>query len=262
MEIALGTAQFGPEAYGITDKRILQEYEIGAILQTAFKCNIRAFDTAPAYQSEHHLNDLENVRIVTKVSSGANPKGSLEASLQRLGRKKIHGLLLHDPMNLDFHTFEELQSCKGKVDKIGVSIYDIREIPDFPIDIIQIPISALDQRFLKHLEGLKKRGIEIWARSVFCQGLIFQKSHEIELKNEGIRSSVRTLLDRFHDYCELVNSKPHHVSLGFLKGTGLIDYALCGAKSIYEVESITGMFNISSLGITEGMGEMLDPRFW
>ena len=76
--------------------------------------------------------------------------------------------------------FDELNKLKEKdiTNKIGVSVYfpdDILKIMSrYEIDIVQLPMNILDQRFLnvRLLSYLKKKNIEIHVRSVFLQGLL------------------------------------------------------------------------------------------
>lgn len=64
---------------------------------------------------------------------------------------------------------------QGLVAKIGVSVYNAEQIDQvldrFAIDLVQLPISVLDQRLLRsgHLRKLKSAGVEVHARSVFCR---------------------------------------------------------------------------------------------
>ena len=67
---------------------------------------------------------------------------------------------------------------KNLTKKIGVSVYSPEELDKllkkFNFDIVQIPINIFDRRFLKnnYLIKLKRKGIEIHARSIFLQGLL------------------------------------------------------------------------------------------
>ena len=69
-----------------------------------------------------------------------------------------------------------------KISKIGVSIYDLKEIKKilkkYKIDVLQIPFNVLDQRLLNSnfLGLLKRRKIEIHARSIFLQGLTLNEN--------------------------------------------------------------------------------------
>ena len=63
-------------------------------------------------------------------------------------------------------------------EKIGISIYEPDDldkiIPNFELDIIQSPINIFDRRLINSFwaDELKKKGVEIHARSIFLQGLL------------------------------------------------------------------------------------------
>ena len=113
---------------------------------------------------------------------------SIRNSLLRLNKKNIFGVHVHDPKLLinknKFKVYKALQNAKQKklIKYIGVSVYEIQEIKKilkfFKIDIIQIPLNILDNRFLKggFLKKLKKKVKEIHARSIFLKGLLLKDS--------------------------------------------------------------------------------------
>ena len=71
---------------------------------------------------------------------------------------------------------------KGKIKKIGVSVYTVQELKNilniFKPDIIQFPLNVFDQSFIEEnfLKILKKKKIELHARSIFLQGTLLRKS--------------------------------------------------------------------------------------
>jgi len=103
-------------------------------------------------------------------------------SLDFLCMPSIHGLLVH---HADLvlrpgaeHVVEALHSLRDQrlVTKIGISVYDGRRdrrgLRRLAFDLVQVPLSIADQRLLRsgHLARLKRRGVEIHARSVFSRG--------------------------------------------------------------------------------------------
>jgi aryl-alcohol dehydrogenase-like predicted oxidoreductase len=72
---------------------------------------------------------------------------------------------------------EELKSA-GTVVKIGVSAYDRTQIDlaldRLALDAVQVPVNLLDQRLLRDgtLDRLKRRNVEVHARSAFLQGAL------------------------------------------------------------------------------------------
>ena len=109
------------------------------------------------------------------------------------GRGNVYGLLAHHADDLlvpgGRRVFEEMQRLleEGLVRKIGVSVYSGQQIDSilelYTPDIVQLPLNLFDQRLLEsgHLEKLKRRGVEIHARSVFLQGLLLIEPDQVLL---------------------------------------------------------------------------------
>jgi aryl-alcohol dehydrogenase-like predicted oxidoreductase len=200
-ELVLGTAQLG-EGYGITNTAgRLDDEAAAALLHEAVTAGVRVFDTAEAYgDAETRLGHLmpagRAARYVTKLRlepAGAPAVSEMIArSAARLRTDRLHGVLLHRLEDLSDHRFpdllHQLRTARddGRVDRIGVSVYDAddlgRSVDAFPdLDIIQIPGSAADTRLLDHpfLAELAGNGVECHVRSVFLQGLLLQEAEEL-----------------------------------------------------------------------------------
>ena len=95
-------------------------------------------------------------------------KNAFNKSLNNLNRKNIYGLLVHNSKDLlgpkGSFVWDELSKLKELkvVQKIGVSVYDIKELEEITkkyfIDIIQIPFNVFNQSFkingcIKHLKS-------------------------------------------------------------------------------------------------------------
>ena len=103
--------------------------------------------------------------------------------MQNLRRKDIDSLLIHKPKDLntnygnDFLIWLKNLKTNGLVRRIGISVYNFDDISQLRLsdfDLIQVPISIFDQRFLKkgYLEKIIESGCKIHIRSIFLQGLI------------------------------------------------------------------------------------------
>src|SRR5262249_17350751 len=158
----------------------------------------RFIDTAPLYGgSEESLGRAlragDAFAIVTKTpwfGPGGVPANAealtsaFQASLDRLRQERVYGLLVHRASDLlgpeGDDLFEAMRRLKqlGRVAKIGVSIYDARELEGVLArhqpDLVQLPLNVLDQRLLAggQITRLKSAGVEIHARSAFLQGLL------------------------------------------------------------------------------------------
>jgi aryl-alcohol dehydrogenase-like predicted oxidoreductase len=196
-KIALGTVQFGID-YGInSDSGKIHYNEVVKILNYARSIGINFLDTAPAYGSSQQvlgktgINDFEVVTKTRKFSQKTITSqdtdfliSDFNQSLEVLNTSSVYGLLIHDPSDLlksgSEELFIKLQALKqeGLVSKIGVSIYNFRELEDimnnFDIDLVQLPLSIFDKRLVGNgmLNKLYKQGVEIHVRSIFLQGLL------------------------------------------------------------------------------------------
>ena len=201
MKLALGTAQFGLD-YGIanTAGKVASD-EVRRILQLARKHEIRTVDTAAAYgNSEEVLGKVGvgDFEVVTKVPPipakvgciSTWAKQSIEMSFKALKVDTLSAVLLHRPMQLFDEggeaVYKAIQSLKseGRVEKIGVSIYQPKELDTllshYHFDLVQAPFNLMDRRLLSSgwLDELNRRGIEVHARSVFLQGLLLMRPED------------------------------------------------------------------------------------
>lgn len=196
-KLILGTAKFGYN-YGIS-KKILKTNEIKKIFKIVKSNKINFVDTAQNYvNSERRLGILKNCNpnFITKINLDnnikKNPTKYLEnkvlLSLKKLRIKRLYGLLIHNPSfifkNKKFYKLIYSFKKKGLVKKIGFSIYNQNELKiildKFKFDLIQLPISLFDRRFVANnsLKILKKRKVEIHARSIFLQGLLINEEFQ------------------------------------------------------------------------------------
>lgn len=192
-KLALGTVQFGL-AYGVANVAgQISPDDVGRILAIARANGIDTLDTAVAYGTSELVlgrTGADAFKVVTKLPSlprGADPllwiHEQTSQSISRLGVASLYGVLLHDPDQLLSEVgtgiYQGLNALKalGLTSKIGISIYEpsqLDRLKDFDIDLVQAPLSILDQRLI--LSGwasrLRARGTELHTRSAFLQGLL------------------------------------------------------------------------------------------
>lgn len=261
MKIALGTVQFGVD-YGISNREgKTPQTEVAAILAFAESRGVSVIDTAVLYgDSETVLGQSmptdANFRIVTKtpqfsrqaldVSDAQYLEDTLFASLSRLGKTSIYGLLVHRADDLLLPGGEVLVDRllklkqNGLVSKVGVSIYSDRQIDQvlerFPIDLIQLPINVLDQRLLQsgHLQKLKHADVEIHARSAFLQGLLLMAQRDVPEYFAGIRKH----LESYHRFIKEQGLTLLQAALGFVTSIPEIDQVICGANNARQFREI------------------------
>lgn len=206
-KLCLGTVQFGMN-YGVYNKIGRQPTwnESFEMLDYALENGIDTIDTARAYGEaelvlgEYFKNrkDKKNhVRVISKLRPNVIDKGvdiervvmeECKNTLQRLKLEKLNGYLLHTPEYIyNDEILSALRKLKNEkyVDNIGVSIYDLKEgmvaIDTGVVDYIQLPYSVLDQRGSKSgfFSKAKKKGVTIFTRSAFLQGLFMMNEKSI-----------------------------------------------------------------------------------
>lgn len=200
--IILGTAQFGLD-YGISNyKGEVSIEEIEKILNLAKSEEIKYIDTAVVYgnsETKLGLIGIKEFKVITKIPKIENNKKKnikqhilslLEQSIKRLKISKIYCLLIHDTKSIIDHNqcdvIEALEDLRdmGIIENYGFSIYDEYELEfilkRYNPNIIQVPANIFDQRFLsvKLLDRINKKGIILYARSIFLQGLLLMNDIE------------------------------------------------------------------------------------
>ena len=252
MKLALGTVQFGLD-YGITNQDgKAAEGEVEGILDFARDSGINILDTASSYgNSEQVLGDVgvDGCQIVTKTTPlryGVDEvvKGFYQ-SLQHLNQKSIYGLLIHDINEVNDKEFEELfrqlreLKQQGLINKIGFSTYTPEQVDflleNFDFDIIQLPFNVFDIRLVegKQLQALKKKHIEIHARSVFLQGVL--------LNFDNLTDYFSTWNEQFSEYQVAIEKSGMSLleyALNFVLNTQEIDRVLVGVNSEQHLREI------------------------
>ena len=285
MELGIGTVQFGLD-YGISNEggRCSAE-EVGRILDCAERRRIRLLDTAAAYGNSEqvlgeHLSRERNFRVVTKlgpVGSDLQSQGMksrfdelYRGSRARLGEVPLYGLLLHHFEDLVgaqadvlWGAMQEVKA-RGEVEKIGVSIYSGDQI-DYvlkrhEIDLIQLPLSILDQRLIEsgHLQRLRESNIEIHARSVFLQGLLLMDPRKVPAYFEPIRPNLLA----FRKAAAERGYSPLSAALAYVRGTAAVDSVVVGINFTAElIEIAEAWASAPDLDFESKCFAVSDPRF-
>jgi aryl-alcohol dehydrogenase-like predicted oxidoreductase len=286
-KFGLGTVQWGLP-YGMTNQHGITPPEtVTELLNEARQYGVEVLDTASLYgKSEIVLgeNSLEGFRVVTKTPSFATTYISdIEAnhlnqtfhqSLDLLSNKKIYGLLVHDVENLFLPGGDKLLAVmrqlkeKGVVEKIGVSVYDSMQVDAvlkiFKPDLIQLPLSVLDQRMLTtgHLDLLKNKGVEIHVRSVFLQGLLLMSLSNVPAFFEPIRP----LLVRWHAAAREQGLTVNQAAIAFVKNIPHVDTVLIGLDNLAQFRTCFDDFsidiNFNAAGLACNNPVFVNPSLW
>jgi aryl-alcohol dehydrogenase-like predicted oxidoreductase len=244
-KLGLGTVQFGLP-YGVSNTRgQVSRADAAAILALAAKGGIHTLDTAANYGNAEQVLaalDTGGFRIVTKT---IGIKAGIEAVAARARASaallKADTLLVHAAADLgDAALWPALQRLKaeGVFRHIGISTYAADDpaalAVRFKPDVVQLPFSLLDQRLLRDgtLARLAEMGVEVHARSLFLQGLLFldtlpQKLRHIAPRLAAIRKAIGD-----------ANSTPLAAALGFVLSRPEIGTALVGVTAADELAEI------------------------
>jgi aryl-alcohol dehydrogenase-like predicted oxidoreductase len=209
-KLALGTAQFGLD-YGINNTAGRPTDEVvQSILAVAAEAGISLLDTAAAYgDSETRLGTLladspSQFSLVTKLTAAAPAEVAkqLAASLARLQRQSVYGLLFHDfgALQRQPDAWDALIAARnaGQTQRIGVSLYHPWQAEwllesGSAFDLVQFPYNVLDQRFGPLLPRLAERGVEVHVRSAFLQGLLLRPLEALPSFFEPLRPKLAHL---------------------------------------------------------------------
>jgi len=192
-KFVIGLAQSDPN-YGINKKN-----NFSSVFNLANKFGFTFFDTAEKYRGSEiflkKIKDKKKIIITSKLSYedklDKNFKKKVQTGvdeiLNRNELESIYGILIHDPLlPLNRDKWPLIYKCllefkkKKIIKKIGVSVYSRFELDQilkiFTPDIIQFPMNVFDQSFndIKYLKFLKKKKIELHARSIFLQGILLK----------------------------------------------------------------------------------------
>ena len=253
--LGLGTVQFG-QAYGISNTRgRVPAAEVEAILRRASNAGMRTLDTAAGYgDAEQVLGRLvpltESFRIVTKTIPLKHGLDAVLArarqSVETLARKPVDLLLVHSAGDLSGDDGRALWTGllalrdEGLFGGIGISAY----VSDDPLSLarkfrpaaMQVPTSILDQRLVQGgaLAEMKNLGVEIHARSLFLQGLLFLENDKLPAKLKSAAAHLSALRKRLAGD----GLSPLQAALAFALSRTEIDVAVVGVTAVQELDEI------------------------
>lgn len=255
--LALGTVQFGLP-YGIANLAgQVSRKEANAMLKHALANDIDTLDTAIAYgDSETCLGEVgtQGFKVVTKLPAlpencadvGGWIQQQVHMSLSRLGVTSVYGLLLHRSEQLlgqnGAALYQELKILKdkGKVQKIGISIYSPTEldalIPRYRFDLVQAPFNLIDKRLYRSgwMQRLKDYDVEVHTRSAFLQGLLL--INQIDMPSKFLKWG--SLWQIWHQWLADHDDSAINASLAFPMSFPEIDRVVVGADSQGQLAQI------------------------
>lgn len=283
MRLVLGTVQFGLD-YGATNNYgQTSQQEVESILKLAQVSGIETLDTAVAYGvSEKILGQVDasnNFLVITKLPPYSRPKHlreTVQQSLNNLKMTTLDGLMCHRASDYIHFSAQDWQGIKDHnlVRRIGVSVYTSDEIEQVlhhhVPDIVQLPINIFDQRLIQNgaLQKLKDQGIEVYARSLFLQGILINQHSTLP----GYFSAFNKEFSHYAHFLKTHNLTPIEASLAFAQSISGIDYGVFGVNTASQLEQIVYSFQkVQEMGFINSLNfstlasdkqELIDPQIW
>ena len=284
-KLVLGTVQLGMK-YGLANTAGQpSKEEAFRMLDTAFEGGINTFDTASVYGSaEALLGEWIKARAAkgtVRVVSKGTPEnfGEMEAeilaSLKSLNLESLDGYLL--PSQADMFANERLEALRhvrdmGLAAHVGVSVYEEHEALralEAGLDYIQVPYNALDQRLDRadFFDRAKERGVTVFARSPFLQGLLLMQPEALPTH----LSAARPHLDRFIQLSRQYGLSQLEAALLFSCGSRA-QHVIFGAESQTQVAQILSIVERKEIPVDllkeirksfqNVERNIIDPRLW
>ena len=291
--LCLGTAQFGFD-YGISNPSGKVELvNVRKILALARQNNIMYLDTAQSYGNAETvigqaLDTQYSVRIISKVRAQSVSswdstdkkvwEQDFQSSLKRMRRPAIDALILHKSTDLLHPDRDLLLSWleslidRKLVQRIGVSIYESRDLKELPLKrlhLVQLPLSIYDQRLLLDgtIDHLHCLGLKVHARSVFLQGLIVTPvEHWPSFLSSAFREHHQSCLQRLS--CQGTSSL--NLALAFMRQIDSLEAVLVGVDGLAQLREILQSWNLTNSLVSQDIFSEyawanttdLDPRCW
>lgn len=295
--IALGTAAFGLERYGICDadeSGVVSEEEAIRLIHAAVEQGINFFDTARGYgRSEKvlgkglaglfscvvatKLSVPENISEISSSDLSSSVMASLETSLRELRTDvldivQIHNATAHMLEAGEVITILEAARQQGKLRFIGASVYGadnaLAAVRCASVDVLQVALNLLDQRMISLvLPEAKKKNVGVMARSVFLKGVLTERV-------KSLPATMRILADASNHAREALGD-----TWKSLPGTGVrfclsvpgVHSVLMGLRTVAELPAAlaaeeAGPLPDAVMRMTEAVKltdeKMLDPSHW
>lgn len=285
MNYILGSASFGLN-YGVANNyNIVDSNESIRIIDTAIKSGFDGIDTAQNYGHAHSiikkaLSDTGKFHITSKMGQDSFSNSdifgsSLNTCLEQLGIEQLDVLLLHNFETLLKFNVQDIRKSLIKaielnlVSKIGISAYSEAEvlyakevIPE--LTVFQLPENICDQRLgnSKQIKALSENGNDIYARSIFLQGILLTKPEELPDTLKGVSKQIKD----FQNYTAANNLDLVTACMSYVQNITWLKGIVIGVNSIRQlmeiVAAINNPYNIDFDRFPRIADEWLDPRKW
>jgi aryl-alcohol dehydrogenase-like predicted oxidoreductase len=244
--LGLGTAPF-MTSYGLPAASGAARADRRALVAQALEAGIGFVDTAAGYEdAEDVLGQLadalrrRHVRICTKLAP-AQLEDGMDASLRRLGCRRVHAVLAHSIGAVELRDPRVSQALRrlqhtGAAERIGASTYGVeaaRTAVQQPwCDMIQIEHSVVNPSVARAVAPLKRPDQCLVARSVLCQGLLSTRRAQAGALDAG----AEQVLDRLEAAARGWRMSLPELAIRFALDTPGIDVVLVGLATPDELD--------------------------
>lgn len=283
-KIIIGTAQLGLK-YGIANKTgKMKISEIKKIKNIATNKGVNFFETAHSYGSSEKILGsigMKNMNVITKLPL-VMPKIktkkwldlSIQNSMKNLKIKKLYAVMIHNSKQLNgkrglelFNSLSELKKM-NKIKKIGVAVYTVDELKKllkkFKFDLVSIPYSVFDERFTNSglINRMKKMNIDIYARSIFLQGLLLMKKNE----RPKIFKKYEQLLNQWDHFIKKNKLSKIEYCLNFVLNNPNINKVILGFDNHIHFKNVLKSIRGSGIPLVKfnstDTSKIIDARKW
>ena len=282
-KLGLGTAQFGLD--GAAARGRPPETEVRDLLSLAGRAGVGMLDTGAASGHGEAVIGAVMPRpspfaVIVKAARGERGPAYVEsearASLARLGLTRADAIIVQAAGDLfsayGLAMWERLRALKamGMFAKIGISAYASDDPAGlarrFRPDIIQAPVSLLDQRLLTDgsLRRVRDLGVDVHLRSIFLNGVLFRPPPgrvPPELREAQAR------LSRARRMIAEGRSDPLQAALGFALSRPEASAVIVGVATTAELSAVVAAaaspppdLDWDDMALDDP--EALDPRRW
>lgn len=249
-KLVLGCVQFGLK-YGIANtKGQVSSQEVRNILQKAFEQGIHTLDTAASYgESECVLGRelaalqlTDKMKIVSKIPAMADDLNgndaerfimqSIENSLTNLKVNQLDAILFHKESNVKYIRLLRKAKEQNLTRFFGVSLDGTVPENTYECEVVQVPGNVLDRRFLAFSRKAQEKGIKIYNRSVYLQGLLLMEEERIPEKLKEILPYRRKL----EKIAEEIHIEASELYMRYLFSIPAIGGVLTGVDTLEQLE--------------------------